>query len=269
MTIDGQDWASYQVSAPSTTGLSFAFIKATEGTGYVNPKQSSQADTARKAGLVVGFYHFLHPGNVQAQAEYFVSKAVSKEGDILVCDWEPTSSGTPSNADKDAFIKAVQKLRPTHRVILYCDVARWTNVDKTSFCGDGLWIADPNHPKGHPNIVHPWLIHQYSMAGGIDRDVANFATKAAMFTWAKGKLQSTTPPPPPAPTPTPTPVVDKPDVKDATYKSVWDLDAAQPPAGHATTTNPTWAPMSLLRGIYEKVEAMEKEIAALKAKLGA
>ena len=75
-----------------------------------------------------------------------------------------------------------------------------------------------------------------------------------------------TPPPPPPPT---GPVVDKPDVKTQTYKDVWDLDAATPPAGHATADNPTWAPMSLLKGIYEKVDAMEKEIAALKAKLGA
>lgn len=82
----------------------------------------------------------------------------------------------------------------------------------------------------------------------------------------------TTPPPttPPPTTPKPeTPVVDKPTPKDATYKSVWDLDAAVPPAGHATTENPSWAPMSILKGIYEKVEGLEKEVAELKKKLGA
>ena len=91
---------------------------------------------------------------------------------------------------------------------------------------------------------------------------------------AKGPGGTTTPTPTtPTPTPTPTtpkpPVVDTPTPKDATYKSVWDLDAATPPAGHATTENPTWAPMSILKGIYEKVEGLEKKIAELEKKLGA
>lgn len=84
-----------------------------------------------------------------------------------------------------------------------------------------------------------------------------------------GATPTTTPPVVTPPTTPGTPVVSKPSPKDATYKSVWDLDAATPPAGHATTENPSWAPMSLLKGIYEKVEAMEKEIADLKSKLGA
>lgn len=57
--------------------------------------------------------------------------------------------------------------------------------------------------------------------------------------------------------------------KTATYKEVWDLDAATPPAGHATEENPSWAPMSILRGLYEKLDALESEIADIKAKLGA
>lgn len=55
--------------------------------------------------------------------------------------------------------------------------------------------------------------------------------------------------------------------KDATYKSVWDLDAATPPKGHETTANPSWAPMSILRGIYEKVEELSKKVDALEAQL--
>lgn len=80
----------------------------------------------------------------------------------------------------------------------------------------------------------------------------------------KAGPKGTTPPP----TTPETPVVDKPDTKDATYKSVWDLDAATPPKGRATTENPTWAPISILRGIYEKVDELQKEIAELKKKLG-
>lgn len=55
-----------------------------------------------------------------------------------------------------------------------------------------------------------------------------------------------------------TPVADD---KSATYKAVWETDAATPPAGHATTENPVWWPMSILRGAYEKAERAEKNSA--------
>lgn len=91
--------------------------------------------------------------------------------------------------------------------------------------------------------------------------------KDVLATLKAGPKPVITPPPPPPPATTP--VVNKPAVKTDLYKQVWDLDAAVPPAGNATTENPSWAPMSILRGIYEKVERMEKKIAELEKKLGA
>jgi hypothetical protein len=57
--------------------------------------------------------------------------------------------------------------------------------------------------------------------------------------------------------------------KDATYKSVWDKDAATPPKGHETKENPTWAPMSILRGIYENLDALSKKVDDLSKKVDA
>jgi hypothetical protein len=69
---------------------------------------------------------------------------------------------------------------------------------------------------------------------------------------------STTPPPVTVPTKPATPTKPSIPMKSATYKAVWDLDAATPPDGHTTPTNPYWAPMSFLRGIYEMVERIKK-----------
>lgn len=55
--------------------------------------------------------------------------------------------------------------------------------------------------------------------------------------------------------------------KDAVYRSVWDTDAATPPKGHKTEKNPTWHPMSILRGIYEMVEELSKKVDELEKKL--
>ncbi|MET7685265.1 glycoside hydrolase family 25 protein [Streptomyces sp. NPDC005423] len=182
--LRGIDVSAFQSTAYDTDGLSFAFIKATEGHSYVNPRLTAQTKTARDAGLVTGFYHFLWPGDLTAQAEYFVSKAPEKEGDLLAVDWETTADGThASNAEKDSFIRKVKSLRPGNRVVLYCDRNFWLTVDKTSYAGDGLWIADYT-TAGKPRIKAKWRFHQYS-SDPHDKNVADFADAAALRAWAE------------------------------------------------------------------------------------
>lgn len=181
--LRGIDVSSYQSSSYSTEGVSFVFVKATEGRTYVNPKLSAQTKRARDAGCVVGFYHFLWPGNLTAQAEYFVGKAPEKAGDILAVDWETTGDGThASNAEKDRFIRKVKELRPNHRVVLYCNRNYWLNVDDTSYAGDGLWIAD-YVTAGKPRIQAKWRFHQYT-DDPLDKNVARFDTLADLREWA-------------------------------------------------------------------------------------
>ncbi|MFI0941672.1 GH25 family lysozyme [Streptomyces sp. NPDC021020] len=181
MTVNGIDVASYQSSDYSTSGLDFVVVKATEGSSYTNPKHAGQVATARESGLVVGHYHFARPGSMSAQADYFLAHAAMKAGDFLAFDWEDTGV---SGADKDAWLKHVKAKAAGHRVVLYCNRDFWLNRDSTSYCADGLWIADPSAPKGHPRVEHPWLFHQYSEAGGLDRNVGHFADRAALHTWA-------------------------------------------------------------------------------------
>ncbi|CAG7646941.1 GH25 family lysozyme [Actinacidiphila bryophytorum] len=181
MTVHGIDVASYQSGDYSTSGLDFVFVKATEGSSYANPKHAAQVATARAHGLVVGHYHFARPGSMSAQADYFLAHAGAKAGDVLAFDWEDT--GVPG-ADKDAWLRHVQAKAPEHRVVLYCNRDFWLHRDSTSFCADGLWIADPSAPEGHPRVEHPWLFHQYSSAGGLDRNVGNFAGPGTLRTWA-------------------------------------------------------------------------------------
>jgi hypothetical protein len=180
VTVNGIDVASYQSSDYATKGLDFVVVKATEGSGYVNPKHAGQVATARAHGLVVGHYHFARPGSVNGQADYFLAHAAAKPGDFLALDWEDTGV---SNKDKDAWLKHVKAKAAGHQVVLYTNLDFW-HRDTTSYCADGLWIADPSAPKGEPRVEHPWLFHQYSSAGGLDRNVGNFASRAALHTWA-------------------------------------------------------------------------------------
>ena len=196
-TISGTDVSSYQGNYNPVSSDSFVIAKATEGRTYTNPYHASQVSRARAKGLVVGHYHYLLPGNAAAQARYFVSKANAKKGDLLVCDWERTSTGDPSNADKDTFIKTVKSLMPGFKVGLYCNVYYWTSLDRTSYCGDFLWIAQ--YSSRAPGIQHPFEIWQYQ-GTPIDRNVAYFSNLAAMKSWA-GAVASKPASPKPSPAP--------------------------------------------------------------------
>lgn len=180
--LHGVDVSSHQ-SDYSTDGLDFVIVKATEGRSYINPRRDAQSEKARNADCVVGFYHFLWPGNIAAQARYFVDNSTSGDGDILACDWERTSAGTyASNAQKDAFLREVKKLRPNQRVILYCNRDFWLNRDTTSYVGDGLWIAD-YVTAGKPRIRADWAFHQYTSTP-LDKNIGDFADKESLVKWA-------------------------------------------------------------------------------------
>jgi GH25 family lysozyme M1 (1,4-beta-N-acetylmuramidase) len=64
------NWASVVAK-----GARFAYVKATEGTGYTNPSFAQQYNGSYQAGLIRGAYHFALP-NVSdgpTQADYFVN----------------------------------------------------------------------------------------------------------------------------------------------------------------------------------------------------
>ncbi|MBC2874167.1 MULTISPECIES: glycoside hydrolase family 25 protein [Streptomyces] len=180
--IHGVDVSSYQSENYSVAGQDFAFVKVTEGMSYTNPKWVAQRDRARAAGLVVGYYHYVTPGSMSAQADRFLGKIALRAGDVLALDWE--ESGV-SCADKDRWLARVAARAPGHRVVLYCNRDFWFHRDTTSRAGDGLWIADPDHAAGRPGVQFPWTFHQYGTSGGIDRNVARFADRAALRSWAR------------------------------------------------------------------------------------
>jgi hypothetical protein len=247
--IKGIDVSAYQPSDYPTGGYDFVIVKVTEGRTYINPKQSGQAARARAAGLVLGFYHFLWPGNIKAQAAYFVEKCASRPGDILACDWEHTSSGTAaSSAEKDEFLREVKRLRPDHKVLLYCNVDFWVNRDRSSYAGDGLWIAQYNGRPGDPSIRAKWLIHQYTSTP-LDINVADFPTRAAMRAWAAGTAKEED-------------EVTPEDIEKIAER-VWTKDNLKPLAAPTEgSENTHWAGGTYQRNTYLVTKRIEAQLAA-------
>lgn len=100
----GVDVASYQptdLAAYHKAGASFAIVKLTEGTNYLNPKASKQVASSRANHLYTHAYHYARFGSsvsrAKKEAAYFI-KAAKKEDisqkRMLWLDWESGSGNT-------------------------------------------------------------------------------------------------------------------------------------------------------------------------------
>lgn len=112
----GVDVASYQatnLAAYHKAGASFAIVKLTEGTDYVNPKAEAQVKSSRANHLYTHAYHFARFGSSASQAKkeaaYFIKEAkkydISKKR-MLWLDWE-AGSGNVVTGPKASNTKAI------------------------------------------------------------------------------------------------------------------------------------------------------------------
>lgn len=190
MALEGNDVASYQPLWAPKPADGFAFVKATQGTGYANPFRASQIEKSRKLGLVVGHYHFLEPGNPVGQAAHFIAKADTKPGDLLWCDFEGdwAKNEHPSVSDAAEFMAEVSRLRPENLVGLYCNASDWASTAVKS--GDALWIAE--YGVKVPSIPAKWDFWQYTDKP-IDQNRSRFTNMADLRAWANSKKRVETP----------------------------------------------------------------------------
>lgn len=174
---DAIDWT--QVAA---SGVRFAFAKATEGTGFVDPMYSANRAGATANGIVFGAYHFarpdLHPFNPIPEADHFVDSAQLAPGDIIpVLDLERSGDLSPTELT-DWVLQWLAEVtaRTGVRPMVYTSPVGWQNrmADTTAIVDAGytvLWIA-------HWNVASPtlpandwqtngWSFWQYSNCGHV------------------------------------------------------------------------------------------------------
>lgn len=186
----GEDWASYQGQSPKTAGLAYAFSKITQGLGYENPYWKTQQQDALSNGLIWGGYAYpVFRDDPIRQVQKFLNTVNWRPGFMAAFDWEgydTENQGVPvadQVAFKETFMNELNKELTTNPAGMYANLQYWRNYDKTSNCGDFLWIATGGLPMGHPGIQHPWMFHQYSTAGGVDHDYCPL-TRDELEAWA-------------------------------------------------------------------------------------
>lgn len=188
------------VGLETTPEAQIAIIKATQGTGYVNPRCNTQYANAKKAGRLLGLYHYAQTADPVAEADYFIRNVKNYVGEaVLVLDWESyQNKAFGSTTWARRFVDEVHKLTGVWPLI-YVSIS---DLKQVASCAKdcGLWVA------GYPTNNHSWAVPDwagyckrfgYSIApwtaytlwqytgGDIDRSVAG-VDAAGWKTIAKG-----------------------------------------------------------------------------------
>jgi len=100
MTLKGIDIASWQAGIrPSSTSADFVIVKATGGTGYLNPYFREWADDTLASGKLLGIYHFANDirwGSAADEARWFLDNVAPYKGRFIpVLDWEADALANP------------------------------------------------------------------------------------------------------------------------------------------------------------------------------
>src|SRR5271169_4494007 len=95
--ISHYETVSQNFAETAAAGIAAVILKATQGTGFVDPTFLARAAEAKAAGLLVGAFHFLDGSSPAAQVAHFLTVAVSEAAvNWLALDWEayPSSQAT-------------------------------------------------------------------------------------------------------------------------------------------------------------------------------
>jgi lysozyme len=178
-TVKGIDVSYYQGTidwtAVKNDGVAFAFIRVSDGTGYIDPNFPAYWAGSRAAGIVHGAYQYFHPGTDPiAQADLLLSKiGGGLAGDDLppVIDVETTDGLAPSAvaAAVKAWVDHVAAAigRPP---IIYTGFYFWRDsVGGADMTTSPLWHAQYTTATC-PNIADPWTnwaFWQYTSTGTV------------------------------------------------------------------------------------------------------
>lgn len=140
--INGIDISSYQNDIAYPSNIKYVYVKATEGTNYINPKMISQYNSAQ--GRNRGFYHFMNASNPISQAEHFYNTIKNYSYNMKPClDIEVTygmSVDTISNRVV-AFCNRFKQLSGQGVIIYTGSYFQRYNINSTVQKSYEFWVA--------------------------------------------------------------------------------------------------------------------------------
>ena len=180
--------------AVAGAGIALAFIKATQGVGFVDPTFERNRNAAMAAGILAVPYHFLDTADPDQQAEHFLDVTDLATAQPAMIDWETAATlsavvaigqavADRSGRDPVAYYGFAQlgEVSP--------DLSRWPLMlpayPRGTTPGHYLSLVQrpPRLPPGRPSAwssgARPYDFHQYTPAGR----VAGIATPVDRSVW--------------------------------------------------------------------------------------
>lgn len=164
------NWEAVRDMAVADIRLSFAVIKATEGTTRVDPHFRRNWKKCREAGLIRGAYHFfIATRDGKKQAQNFLEHVTLATGDMPpVLDIESTNGVVTPQLRKEvkAWLETVEEATGV-KPIIYTNADFYKRYLKDHFEDYPLWVA--HYLEAHqPRVSRNWVLWQHSEKGRVD-----------------------------------------------------------------------------------------------------
>lgn len=187
LLAQGLDVSSAQGSvdwqAAYNNGARFAYVKATEGTTYLNPSFAQQYNGSYNIGMIRGAYHFAHPDSSTGtvQADYLLAHGGGWSGDGKTLPPALSLQNNPSGAQcyglsasaMVSWIKAFSDeihVQTTKYPMISTTTAWWTACTANSGAfatTNPFWLASftTSPPTAFPAGTATWTIWQSGTSG--------------------------------------------------------------------------------------------------------
>jgi lysozyme len=180
------DWAAVR-----RAGISFAYLKTTEGGDFADAKFLDNWHEAAAVGVRRGAYHFMYWCRRADQQALFFMVNVPNDPDalppVLDLEWNPDSPSCGVELPPERALPMIRTLlsameaRTGKRPIIYTDANFYRDVLAGGALKDyQFWLRSTRSPPEHVYPGQPWTFWQFTatgrvpgILGDVDRNVFN------------------------------------------------------------------------------------------------
>jgi lysozyme len=163
-------WEEVKAMKVKDIQLGFAFIKATEGIGNMDPQFGRSWKKSKANGMIRGAYHFfIGSKDGKMQAENFIGQVELEPGDLPpVLDAEQLNGATSTQLKTEIkrWLEVVENYYHV-RPIIYTNVDFYNHNLGNDFDQYPLWVAHYYQPD-QPRISRGWIFWQHSQEGRVN-----------------------------------------------------------------------------------------------------
>lgn len=200
--IDVSHWdGAIDWEAAAADDIAFAWIKATQGTGFRDPEFATYYADAADAGVYRGAYHFAEPDSSDgaSQADFFVENGGGWVDDgitlpgALDIEWNPYGDDCYdlTKSEMQAWIHDFvdQYAARTGRLpVIYCGATWWAEcVGSTDLSDVPLWVA--SWDRDAPILPNGWSEHTIWQYGAGEVAGIDVEADVDLFNGSRAKLR--------------------------------------------------------------------------------